>query len=187
MPEGGEAPFLARYFSMKSNDHGGLQDNLQKEAERRLKAEGEETAPLDPQQQVPESITARAAYESIYDRTQAYFKAQGLGPDDTIVVYRGINLDERVGVIESADNVRWRPLSSWSTNQDTSKTFADFVLDRNRRGYVFVSEVPIRNIFSHWSTGFGCANEHEVVVLGRKHKNIKLLGTRKGVNWQWRD
>jgi hypothetical protein len=179
-------------WASKSNDHGGLQDNLQKEAERRLRAEGEDTAPLDPGQQVPESITAKAVYDSIYNRTQAYFRAQGLKPDDTIVVYRGMILEEKVGVIESADNVRWRPLSSWSTNQNTaSSTFGDPGTDPDRRGYVFASEVPVRNIFSHWSTGFGCANEHEVVVLGRKHKNIKLLGTKKGgdynAKWQWKD
>jgi hypothetical protein len=115
-----------------------------------------------------------------------------LKPDDTIVVYRGMILEEKVGVIESADNVRWRPLSSWSTNQNTaSSTFGDPGTDPDRRGYVFASEVPVRNIFSHWSTGFGCANEHEVVVLGRKHKNIKLLGTKKGgdynAKWQWKD
>ena len=192
-PSGAGYSIVSSYqesWASKSNDHGGLQDNLQKEAERRLKAEGEDTAPLDPGQQVPESITAKAVYESVYNRTQAYFKAQGLKPDDTIVVYRGIILEEKVGIIESADNVRWRPLSSWSTNQNTAAGVFGVPGSANARGYVFASEVPVRNIFSHWSTGFGCANEHEVVVLGRKHKNIKLLGTRKGgidTSWKWKD
>ena len=177
-------------WASKSNDHGGLQDNLQKEAERRLRAEGEDTAPLSPEQQVPESITARAAYESIYNRTQAYFRAQGLKPDDTIVVYRGMRLKQTAEIIESADNVRWRPLSSWTTNQNTaSSTFASPITDFRSRGYVFAVEVPVRDIFSHWSTGFGCANEHEVVLLGRRHKNIKIIGFRKNEadKWEWRD
>ena len=177
-------------WASKSNDHGGIQDNLQKEAERRLRAEGEDTAPLSPEQQVPESITARAAYESIYNRTQAYFRAQGLKPDDTIVVYRGMRLKQTAEIIESADNVRWRPLSSWTTNQNTaSSTFASPITDFRSRGYVFAVEVPVRDIFSHWSTGFGCANEHEVVLLGRRHKNIKIIGFRKNEadKWEWRD
>ena len=181
-----------------SNDHGGEQDGLQVEAERRLREEGEETSPLSPSQTYahydPDGIALTSkVYDSIYNRTQAYFRAQGLKPDDTIVVYRGMRLEEKVGVIESADNVRWRPLSSWSTNQNTATSgFGE--VDENwpgYRGYVFVSEVPVRNIFSHWSTGFGCANEHEVVVLGRKHKNIKLIGTKKGdgksQKWNWKD
>ena len=191
-PSGAGYDIVSSYQSAwahSSNDHGGIQDSLQKEAERRLKAENEDTAPLDPDQQVPESVTAKAVYESVYARTQAYFKAQGLKPDDTIVVYRGMRLNENVGVIESADNVRWRPLSSWSTNQNTAQYgFGNPGSDSDVRGYVFASEVPVRNIFSHWSTGLGCADEHEVVVLGRKHRNIKLLGTKKGgQEWQWKD
>jgi hypothetical protein len=97
-----------------------------------------------------------------------------------------MRVDEKEEIITDANDVRWRPLSSWSFDESTGKEFA--VPEEGERGYLFVSEVPVRNIFSHWSTGFGCANEHEVIVLGRKHTNINVIGMlEKNRAWMWED
>jgi len=114
---------------------------------------------------------AQKAYDSVYRRTQEFFKSQGLKPEDEVVLYRGMilskaehpNLSNAVRGEKVA--VKPRPLSSFSANAYSASQFA---LHRKHGevGLVFGVRVPVKAIFSHWTTGFGAFAVNEAVVHG---------------------
>lgn len=118
-----------------------------------------------------------AGLKAMYDRTQAEFRRQGIGPDDTIELYRGITLPKSlVGSVNRGDTFEWRtpsPLESYTTDQPTAKIFASMTTHpRQRKGTIEVmaltirAHVPSRNIFSYFGTGLGTTHQAEHVVIG---------------------
>lgn len=92
-----------------------------------------------------------------YDATQAEFAKQGIGPNDTFLLYRGVNYslpDEG----EKFD-AQLRPMSSFSTDPGVARAFSQY-------GDFFATEVKASDILSMPATGNGCLNEREMVVLG---------------------
>ena len=90
-----EASRYQEAWAGASNNGGGPQDALQILASEM----SGDHAPLEPEQlevQNDEDTMGKASevFDSVYLRTQAYFESQGLGPNDTIVVYRGMTLDK---------------------------------------------------------------------------------------------
>lgn len=164
-------------WATTSNNHGNYQDSLQFEAYTRSQGDSvSTTAPgLKIAAQRTERIREQAAavFNNIYERTQQYFRQQGIGPDDELVIYRGMvfdRLDPSYRKVFFAQNdaeigFMSNPLSSFSMHYGIAEMFAG--PDRAERfGVVVGVRVPAKAIFAHWSTGFGCADEDEVVVMG---------------------
>ena len=90
-----------------------------------------------------------------YNETQEWFKKEGYKPTDEILLFRGVK-GERGGTKSQAT---LQPLSSFSTSYKVATRFGSHIL---------VSKVLVSQIFSHPLSGFGCTEEHEMVVLGGK-------------------
>jgi hypothetical protein len=110
----------------------------------------------------------RAQYES----TQEELRRQGVGPDDTVTVYRGLNFRRLPkslaghGIREPfqpVNNFSANPMSSFSVNEDAARVFAE----DERYGVMMRVEVPAKDILGTPSTGYGCIPEGEIVVLSR--------------------
>lgn len=88
-----------------------------------------------------------------YHATQDFFKQHGM---TEIYLVRGM----KVG---SADvnhvKLKLQPASSFSSNYSTAHSFA------SSYGTVFAVRVPVSQVIGSYLTGYGCTNEHEVVVL----------------------
>jgi hypothetical protein len=124
----------------------------------------------------------RAIAQAQYDSTQELLKSQGI---DEVQLFRGYKFLKSEtpdwAKQEGLASVSTRPLSSFSSNMDKASEFAfkpqnvfggegeDFIKPEdmtNINGAVITGMVPADKIFSLPTTGFGCANEHEVTVLG---------------------
>lgn len=119
-------------------------------------------------------VVARCMYEA----TQQELKRAGI---TEVVLYRGVKPDGMTpaggyhDLIRAAAapkgpgkvaTVKLRPISSWAFRRNTALIFAGGL----GSGGVFGASVPANRIFSTAMTGFGCLNEHEVVVLGGEDK-----------------
>ena len=104
-----------------------------------------------------------------YEHTQDRFKAMGI---THMVLARGMKIKAQSHRDAKAPtNIKLQPLSSFSTNYGTARTFA------GGDGTVFLTKVPIEQIIGSYLTGYGCSNEHEVVVLG--HEDLKTYAISK--------
>ncbi len=114
------------------------------------------------------------AYQSVYRRTQEYLQSKRIKPDDTLVLYRGMWISDASPVFGSLKDmlpgdkirVKPRPLSSFSLSHTVAKSFGPGDAMPGQYGVTFAVRVPAKAVFSHWSTGFGCADEEEMIVLG---------------------
>jgi len=107
--------------------------------------------------------------QTSHEATQQYFEDRGI---THLAVYRGITAGENafgepiaIGDMDIRE-VRMRPLSSWSINEATARSFSRRP-GNDQSGYVIKAFVPIKDIFSTPFTGFGCLEEDETVILGR--------------------
>lgn len=175
---------LQKAWATEASDTGGMQDRLQLEAWDRAgrPQEVDVSYGMDVLLQGGrhsygyEKSDARKAYDSIYNRTQEHLKSKGIGPDDTVVLYRGMSISGIHGAGQwkrgQTVNVMPRPLSSFSLSFATAKEFKHGEYGMNQVGRVFAVRVPAKAIFSTWRQGFGCMTENEVVVLGDYLKDI---------------
>jgi hypothetical protein len=99
-----------------------------------------------------------------YEQTQQTLRAIGIGPDDTVRLYRGMELE---GATSGDHEVDLNPASSWSTQPSVALDFATSQLYTPVAPFVIQMDVPARNIFSTSRTGQGSLLESEVVVLNR--------------------
>jgi len=116
-----------------------------------------------------EGLANQAFLREMYGQTQADLATRGL---DGMYVYRGSQWDEgdplarASGPFDGATRVGLtvtQPMSSWSINPDTAIAFATADMFNGRLDAMWV---PADRILSTPRTGYGCANEGEVVVLG---------------------
>jgi hypothetical protein len=113
----------------------------------------------------------RAMLRATYDNTQAAFAAAGI---TEVTVTRGVyqappevpRVDNPIIHQPTPDfgpdrmwqgTVQSNPLSSWTTDRSVARGFGDYHL---------TTTVPVSRVFSTAATGFGCALESEVVLLG---------------------
>ncbi len=171
---------IQRAWANTSNDHGSWQDVMQVEALERFSSKDAAhiqvttgmSAVRDTRRMYPENAkegarNIRAAYNSVYRRTQEFFKEKGLGPDDEIVLYRGVKKEDyEWGDAKAGQKIKIspRPLSSWSLSYETARGFA--IPAYKQVGLVYAVKVPVKYAFAHASTGYGCLNEEEVILLG---------------------
>ena len=115
-----------------------------------------------------------AAIEAMYENTQRRFKEQGI---TEVVLHRGMSFDSPnnsslsrlifgrgVGSHSEEVDISLRPLSSFSFNWNTA-AYSFGELGENG-GSVMTSRVPVERIFSLATTGSGCYDEEEAIVIG---------------------
>lgn len=102
-----------------------------------------------------------------YHNTQDHFKELGL---THVSVVRGMQVDHKQDAAEMV-NLKLQPASSFSANFQTAKSFSG-------GKSMYYAKVPISQVLSSYVTGFGCTNEHEVVVLA--HPGMKAVRASSG-------
>lgn len=115
-----------------------------------------------------------AAIEAMYENTQRRFREQGI---TEVILHRGMSFDSPnnsrlsklifgrgVGSHSEAVDISLRPLSSFSFNRDTA-AYSFGELGENG-GSVMTSRVPVERILSLATTGAGCYDEDEAIVIG---------------------
>ncbi|MCK9597584.1 MAG: ChaB family protein [Sphaerochaeta sp.] len=114
---------------------------------------------------VPHNAPALVA---IRDNTAKWFSDNGLSPDDTVTLYRGVVIeDESLWPSLKAGrrvNISGNPLESWTSLRAVGLDFAPG--RTHARSFVFKAQVPIRRIISTARTGMGCLKEAEFVIEG---------------------
>lgn len=122
--------------------------------------------------------------QAIYKHTQDELRSIGIGPEDEVVLYRGMGISQENEAkfnhlhfkvspnpnsfipssdYDQEDTITSMPLSSWSFDPEIARVFS-YGLDKR---LVLRSKVKAKDIFSTARTGLGCLVEGEVVVLGR--------------------
>lgn len=117
------------------------------------------------------SSQQRQYLRAMYNETQSQLRSQGLGPDDYIVLFRGVVLPGKTaGKWNTQDlvNIEGNAVESWSVSSNIALDFARGKGDRENVGIVLSMAVPAKMILSTCTSGFGCLTEGEVTVLGSK-------------------
>lgn len=89
-----------------------------------------------------------------YHNTQDKFKEMGIKDVYLIRGMHGLN----DGGEAKHTKIKLQPMSSFSTNHGTALSFSG-------GDSVFAVKVPVSQVIGSYLTGYGCTNEHEVVVL----------------------
>ena len=111
------------------------------------------------------SDTQRALLRSMYDTTQQAFAKQGLGPNDTVRLYRGmLGVEELHTQLGDVIPYHGNAMESWTANIGTARAFG--VDASSPTGALLVADVPIKNIVSTSRTGSGCIIESEYTIFG---------------------
>ncbi len=104
-----------------------------------------------------------------YHETQAHFKKMGISE---VYVARGMKIQHSGG--PDLVNLKLQPASSFSANFGTAQSFAG-------GASMYFSKVPASQVLSSYATGFGCTNEHEVVVLAHpKMRAVRIPSGQAG-------
>jgi len=96
-----------------------------------------------------------------YHATQEFFKDHGISE---VYLVRGMQVSS--SGVEHV-KLKLQPASSFTTNYSTAHSFA------GSNGTVFVARVPVTQVIGSYLTGYGCTNEHEVVVLN--HESLEAV------------
>lgn len=113
----------------------------------------------------------RAFARAQYDATQAFFRAQGVKPTDTIILYRGHGSETPPPQWQPGGRrqaIAMQPLSSWSAHLETANHFTY----ESPYSRIIAAHVPVSRIFSTERTGLGAKlflPEAEAIVLGGEH------------------
>ncbi len=91
-----------------------------------------------------------------YNQTQEWFKKRGI---TEVSVVRGMRTKPPASPEQVSMGLQ--PASSFSADVSTSSKFAGVT-----KGTMLAAKIPVSHVLSTYRTGYGCAKEHEVVVLG---------------------
>jgi len=105
---------------------------------------------------------------SMYERTQKDLADAGYKPDDSVILYRGMQHNDFFGDRGDITRYEGNAMESWTFDYDTAKEFGDGLIgiEDTKYGYVLEMKVPIKNILSTPRTGYGCYDVEEVVIFG---------------------
>ena len=176
-------------WASHSNDHGdSTSDILQYAMSKRL-PEGtydlppgvvrfienfEDYSERDKEKEKEYNLLIKAAdvvIDTVYSRIQSILKNMGYNPEDSVFLYRGMRNEKAVrklksGKIYSFKSFKSNPLSSWSVNPETARGFGVKLL---------VTKVKVKDIFSIYLTGLGCASESEVILTSASMGYFKVF------------
>ena len=116
-----------------------------------------------------ESPAVKEYVDIVYNRTQSFLEEHEIGSEVTL--FRGVNILSTTAP-GSTESVTMNPLSSFSVDEHTAKTFAGtekmFALDEpsDSNGTVYRATIPASRIFSLAVTGPGCLSESEAIIIG---------------------
>jgi hypothetical protein len=134
---------------------------------------------------------------TVYSRTQGFLKKRGV---EELTVARGWGWEPRETpewfvdmVRESRHDAYWNgepparpvavrktvglnPMSSFSTEYEGAQAFAG-----SRNGLVTMARVPAARVLSTFMTGFGCATENEVILLGGELDAVHVAGSSEAL------
>lgn len=100
---------------------------------------------------------ADAFVKAMYKQTQDEFRKAGV---KSITLYRGASNDFPSGIyVGNVLSVKSNALESWTTQKPIARVFGHNIIKAN---------VPVERIVGNATTGFGCLNEWEYVVIGGK-------------------
>ncbi len=158
---------LVRQWAETSNDDDSLSLAIQQAAAEEFgikdHAEWTESSPQTMQMMKDTLSENGEVYKDFlrtqYNATQAEFAKQGIGPDDTLLLYRGTGLP--LPDAGTKIDAQLRPLSSYSTDPMVAIKFASRASDT-----ILATEVKVSDILSMPATGNGCLKEREMVILG---------------------
>jgi hypothetical protein len=112
----------------------------------------------------------RAFVRAMYEETQDALAKKGI---DQLLLYRGMTLPTSVARPEGSGGASLRqgevllqPASSFSYTYGTTKPFARDSSNRSDDGVVIAVQVPRERVLASASTGWGCLEETEFVILG---------------------
>jgi carbonic anhydrase/acetyltransferase-like protein (isoleucine patch superfamily) len=109
-----------------------------------------------------------AFVRATYENTQKQLKEAGV---EELILYRGVK--HNLGV--DTKEVQLNPMSSFTTNFHIAASFAGM-------GPVMAIKVKAKDIFSTYSSGSGCRDESEVVVLGGVKRLERLASGNETLN-----
>lgn len=118
---------------------------------------------------------------AMYNRTQSDLQSKGIKPDDMVTLYRGMAMtgDQADRAGKGVSLLRDNAMISASTSVNTATSFGEAAPYEAPEGYkpvLATMQVQARDIVGTCTTGLGCLNEHEVVILGRGAlAEIKIL------------
>lgn len=102
-----------------------------------------------------------------YHETQDHFKQMGISE---VHLVRGMSVSGASAHAQAKEvKLKLQPASSFSTNYSTAKGFA-------KGQSLFLVKVPASQVLGSFVTGFGCTNEHEVVVLAHPETKAVHIG-----------
>jgi len=114
-----------------------------------------------------------------YADTQRIMEEAGYGPNDTVLLYRGMsdlrgswNPEARAGIAK----VQMYSVSSWSSDPAIATRFAE---GTTTTVAVVAAHVPVRDILANWRTGPPCRNEAEYIVIGRSPTDAMVVSRAK--------
>lgn len=110
--------------------------------------------------------SARAFIRAQYANTQERLEALGIQPGDDVTLFRGMKLSDRemdaLPLGASLQQVRQRPLTSWSTEYGVARDFSKG--KGTQASAVIAAKIPASRIVGMAGTGSGCLGEFELVV-----------------------
>lgn len=158
---------LIGQWAQTSNDHDpaslAMQEAVKKEFGLTDTKEWQKAGPAQAAITAEHGATLQAFVRAQYNDTQQMLKDQGV---TSVQLQRGQSEPPPVttytpvaGVQNnpSTNTAQMRPASSWSLSYASASKFGDVMM---------AAQVPASQILSTPRTGFGCLNEHEMVVLG---------------------
>jgi hypothetical protein len=128
---------------------------------------GMQASSIDTAKGIAASPAVKAYVDQVYSDTQKYLDNFGI---TEVSVFRGVEFplgDDslRTGSADPQDRrVVLNPLSSFSTSEETARTFA--IAGGAPGQYVLETTVPAERVFALPTTGPGCLNETELLVVG---------------------
>jgi hypothetical protein len=109
-----------------------------------------------------EGARLRAFARAEYERTQEWFKSQGIMH---VTAFRGMDdPDDALGY--GYEDITMQPASSWTTNLEIAFAFTA----EKERPKILSARVPVSQVLSTCVTGRGCLIEHEIILMGKPQR-----------------
>jgi len=126
-------------------------------------------SPADMARTLADSPGVKAYVDTVYERTQSQLKDAGISGE--VSLYRGMGFDEDKDPINTdfvaSGTFDTNPLSSFTTSGETAGlSFGNAMGDTAQVGYMLTTTVESDRIWSMPTSGSGCLNESECILIG---------------------